>query len=701
LEARKVILYRIYIAFFLICIFGIVVIIQIGKIQFVQGNYWKDKADSLMLQYITIDAARGNIFAEDGVNLLATSVPIYDVHFDTRAGAITSEIFSANVDSLAHGLSLLFKDKSQQDYRQQLVTARAKKERYHLIRRGISYPELQQLKQLPVFRMGRYKGGLLVEQKSKRELPFRELAKRTIGTMRDVKPVGIEEAFNDELKGVSGKRLMQKISGNTWKPVNDKDEIEPKDGNDIITTIDRNIQDVAENSLEEHLRLRNADHGCAILMEVETGEIKAIANLSRTKDSSYVENFNYAIAEATEPGSTFKMASMLAAIDDGFVDTSDVQFVGNGETVYFGHKMEDAHPPHESRLTVSKIFATSSNVGTSRIIYNNYAKRPQDFIDKLHSFGLGTPLGLQIKGEGQPLVKNTTDKSWSGISLPWISIGYESKLTPLQILAFYNAVANNGRMIRPKFVKEVRHRGQLVHSYPTEIIRDSIASQVALAKVRGLMEGVVQYGSGAVLNKSPYKVAGKTGTARINKPKFGYNKNNVSYQASFVGYFPADRPKYSCIVVVYAPSNDVYYGGAVAAPVFKDIADKVYSTRLDLHAAPLEKDTNVSNPLPVSKAGDQKDMVRVLDEMQIVHTTVSEASWVGSSADKNAVSLSPRKYTQGGVPNVVGMGLRDALFLLENEGLNVKVMGRGHVVHQSLTAGSSYKKGQIISLELR
>ncbi len=700
MEARKSILKRIYLSFFAICLFGCAILFKIGWIQFVEGSMWKQRADSLMLDYKTIEASRGNIFSSDG-SLLATSVPIYDLRMDTRAGAITDEIFNSKVDSLSTGLALIFKDKSEQEYREELFTARTKKERYHLIHRAASYPELLQVKRLPIFNMGRYKGGLLIEQRSKRELPFRELAQRTIGVMREVKPVGIEAAFNDDLKGISGKRLMQKISGNTWKPVNDKDEIEPKDGNDIVTTIDLNIQDVAESSLEEHLRLHNADHGCAVLMEVATGEIKAIANLSREVDGSYIEKFNYAIAEATEPGSTFKLASMLAVIDDGLADTSDFVFVGNGTTFYFGAKMEDSHPPHAARLTVNDIFAHSSNVGTSRLIYQNYAKHPQTFIDKLHGFGLGAKLNLQIEGEGKPLVKNASDKDWSALSLPWISIGYESKITPLQTLTFYNAVANNGRMVRPRFVKEIRHRGQLVESFPTEIIRDSIASQAALAKARAMMEGVVEHGTGSVLNNSPYKVAGKTGTARINKPNSGYEKGGVSYQASFVGYFPADHPVYSCIVVVYAPSNNVYYGGAVAAPVFKDIADKVYSTRMDLHAEPLEKDTTVSDPLPITKAGYQQDMLNVLDEMSIAHAPAADqAAWVATSADKQRVSMTPRKYKDGVIPNVVGMGLRDAMFVLENEGLHVKVTGRGLVTKQSITAGAAIYKGQTIQLEL-
>jgi cell division protein FtsI (penicillin-binding protein 3) len=700
MNARKEILKRIYISFFLICFFGLVILFKISKIQFYEGAYWKSKADSMTIRIANIDAARGNIYASDG-SPLAFSMPIYDIHFDAREQAINNDLFNSGIDSLALGLSRLFDDKTPQEYRAELYAARADTDGYHLIRRGITYAQLQELKKLPIFRLGRYKGGLRVDERSVRELPFRQLAQRTIGTMREVKPVGIEDAFNSDLKGLSGKRMMQKISGNTWKPVNDKDEIEPKDGNDIYTTIDLNIQDVAESSLERHLHDNNADHGCAVLMEVQTGEIKAIANLSRTKEGTYIENFNYAIAEATEPGSTFKLASLLAALDDRLIDTGDVVTVNDGKVFYFGRKMEDSHPPHSSRLTVKEVFETSSNVGTSQLIYKNYRGRPNAFIEKVKSFGLGTPLGLQIKGEGSPLIKDNTDKTWSALSLPWISIGYESKLTPLQILAFYNAVANDGKMVQPHIVREIRHSGQLVKSFPVEIMRDSIASPASLAKARAMMEGVVQHGTASTLRNSPFKIAGKTGTAQINNPKFGYDKAHLSYQASFVGYFPADQPRYSCIVVVYAPSNNVYYGGAVAAPIFKEIADKVYSTHLEMHTAPLRKDTSEKNMLPLVKAGASKDVKKVIDAVGINCAGTSTAgSWVSATPVEDRIELSPRTTPIGRVPNVVGMGAMDALFLLENAGLQVKLSGKGDVVAQSITPGTAIRRGQTIEIAL-
>ncbi|HRS39918.1 MAG TPA: penicillin-binding transpeptidase domain-containing protein, partial [Bacteroidia bacterium] len=479
--------------------------------------------------------------------------------------------------------------------------------------------------------------------------------------------------------------------------------IEPHDGNDVHTTIDVNIQDVAESSLRRHLELNKADHGCAVLMEVATGEIRAIANLSRTEGGDYVEDFNYAIAEAAEPGSTFKLASLLVALEDQLVDLQDTVEVGNGVYVYSRKNgtMRDAHAPRRSRMSVQEIFEHSSNVGVSRIIFSNYAKRPQEFVNRLRSFGLGEKLGLQIDGEGAPFIRNANEKGWSGISLPWMSIGYECLITPLQTLTFYNAVANNGRMVKPLLVKEIRHRGQLVKSFETEVMRDSIASAEALQKAHIMLEGVVQNGTGDVLKDSPYRIAGKTGTAQIAHSRFGYNKGNAQYQASFVGYFPADKPAYSCIVIVNAPSNSLYYGGAVAAPIFKEIADKVYSSRLDLHNGDVPVDSNVYTPVPYVRAGAQKETRQVLAGLGVsYHAASEEAAWVSATRGKDEVELQPRRVAQGAVPNVIGMGLKDALYLLESSGLLVRVTGKGSVTRQSIGAGTPVRKGQQIVIEL-
>jgi len=699
MEVKKDIMWRVYLVFLLFALFGVAIIVQILRIQFVQGNYWKSKADSLTTQIKSIEAARGNIFSCDG-SLLATSVPIYDVRIDAKADGIMDGIFNNNIDSLALCFSVLFKDRSAADYKHELREARSEGDRYHLLQRNVSYSDLQKVKKFPLFCIGKNRGGLVAEQKNMRKLPFRQLASRTIGYTRDVKPVGIEAAFDSDLQGATGRRLMQRIAGGVWMPLNDKEEIEPKDGSDVITTIDVNIQDVAESALEEHLRKHHADHGCVAVMEVATGEIKAIANLSKNSDGNYNEDFNYMIAEATEPGSTMKLASLLSAINDGLVDLNDSVFVGNGITSYFGQQMKDSHAPHKPRLSVKEAFMTSSNVGISKIIYNAYAKHPQDFIKNLRSFGLNDPLGLQIPGEGMPRIKDVSDKDWWNGSLPMISIGYEVKVTPLQTLTLYNAIANNGKMVKPKFVREIRSHGQLVKAFPTEIIKDSIVKQRTIVKARELLEAVVDSGTARVLVNPYYTVAGKTGTAQVFQNKFGYDKTHMSYQASFVGYFPADHPKYSAIIVVYAPSNDVYYGGAVSAPVFKEIADKLYSNHLDLHDV-LAKNDSIPRKLPIMKAGQQKDLNKVLAKLKVNSSSQNvEALWVSPGISDEVVMVNERKVTNGTVPNVLGMGVRDALYLLENAGLNVQMVGKGMVTKQSLDAGTRIQKGQKIMIEL-
>ncbi|HKR03298.1 MAG TPA: penicillin-binding protein [Bacteroidia bacterium] len=699
-ETQKDILWRIYLVYIFICLFGIAIIAQVCRLQFVQGKFWREKADSLTLAYKKIEPVRGNIYSADG-SLLATSVPIYNVHVDFLSDAITKEIFNNKVDSLAYCLSVLFKDKSKDEYKRFLKETRKEGNRYALLQRNVTFNQLKKLRQFPVFRLGRYKGGLIVEQKSRRERPFQLLAARTIGyNIPNVTPVGLEGSFDKYLKGVNGIRLMQKISGNVWKPLNDENEVDPKEGNDIITTIDVNIQDVAENSLLTQLQMHNAESGCAILMEVETGEIRAIANLRRGSDGFYREDFNSSIGQSTEPGSTFKLASMLAALEDGYVDLDDSVDTQKG-VVYWtaGRPMKDSHDGGYGRISVKHAFEVSSNVGISKIINKYYSKNPQAFVDRLRKMHIGEPLGLQIEGEGMPLVKDTKNKSWSKTTLPYMSIGYECKLTPLQVLAIYNMVANNGTMVKPKFVKEIRQKGQLVKSYPVEIIADSICSPATIRKARELLEGVVLKGTATNLKNSEYQIAGKTGTARIANNNAGYENGGVKYQASFVGYFPADNPKYSCMVVVYAPSNDVYYAAQVAGPIFKEIADKVYSTNIEMHAE-LQADSNLAeNNHPLIKPGFVNEANKVFAQLNIPGKPVEKENNLSVKTEKKS-KVSTSKMEDKLVPNVIGMGLRDAIYLLENRGMQVTVTGRGAVVKQSLDAGIKINKGQQIIIEL-
>ncbi|MEQ8909082.1 MAG: penicillin-binding protein [Vicingaceae bacterium] len=702
---KKDIAWRIYLVYFVVCLFGLTIIAKAVSIQLLEGEELKQKVKSLTRLEKEIEAVRGNIYAVDG-SLLATSIPIYEVRFDPNADAITQELFDEHVDSLALELSLLFKDRSVAAYRKDLIGARQAGERYHLIRRNVKYTELKKLKHFPLFRRGKYKGGLIVHQKNKRERPFKVLAARTIGYEREgVTPVGLEGAYSEILSGVDGQRLMQKISGGVWMPVGDENEIEPEDGRDIYTTIDVNLQDVAESALLKQLQKHGADHGCVVLMEVKTGAVKAIANLKRTKEGKYYEGYNYAIGESTEPGSTFKLPALMVALEDGYVDMGDIIDCADGSRQYYDRTMYDSN--HDDggwgKITVKRVLEVSSNIGMAEIISRNYMENPQKFIDGLGKMNLRKPLGIEIAGEGKPFIKNTSNETWSGISLAWMAHGYELQQTPLQILTFYNAVANDGKMVKPKFVEKITKGRKVVKEVPTEVINPKISSQETIDKVKGALEGVVSNGTATNLANADYKIAGKTGTAQIANRNYGYSyQSKVSHQASFVGYFPADNPQYSCIVVVNAPTQNVYYGNLVAGPIFKEVADKVYANSLEMHEElQWQKHQFAFSRIPYSKHGAKSDVKRVFDEIGVFTQVKAEDSdWIVTRTRDTSVVLEPRLISENLVPNVVGMGLRDAIYLLENQGLKVKVKGRGMVKNQSLQAGVRVNKGQEIEIEL-
>ncbi len=706
MEDKKDILWRVYLIYFFICLFGVVIIYKIFVIQFSEGDQWRAKSKNFSTKLFDIEAVRGNIYDDNGI-LLATSLPYYEVGIDVNTDAITKDIFYDNVDSLAYSFSKMFQDKSQKEYKKILVKARKDGDRWVTLQRGVSYTELQIIKKFPLIRKGRNKGGFTYIQTNKRERPFQNLAARTIGKYNDAgtgKSYGLEIAYNNYLQGESGQRLMQKIAGGVWKSINDENEIKLEDGADVVSTIDINIQDVAENSLMNCLEKHGADHGCLVLMEIKSGEIKAIANLTRnSKDSAmYVENLNYAVGVATVPGSTIKLASLIAVMEDYNVKLDEIVDIGDGTCFFSNKKVSDAEAPEKSRVSVLEIFEHSSNVGVSKLISRYYAKDPQKFIDRLCKMNLNSALNVSIPGEAIPYFKNTEDKTWSAISLPWISHGYESRITPLQILNFYSAVANNGKMMRPMFVKEIRRRGKTIKAFEPEVINSSICSQPTIDKAKIMMEGVVLYGTGRALKASNYQIAGKTGTAQM-----GIVNGKMTYQASFVGYFPADNPTYSCIVVVSAPSGDAYYGGAVAGPVFKDVADKVYSTSLEIH-----KEINAVQPkyamkAPTVKNGSQLEIQNVLTALKVKNiTNDKKAEWVLSSAiDSSSVRMSANKIEEelksGIVPNLAGMTARDVLFLLENNNyMRVKLSGSGAVSKQSLNAGTIFTKGTQIELTL-
>jgi cell division protein FtsI (penicillin-binding protein 3) len=704
-DVKKDIILRIYLVYLGILLFGVAIIGKAIYIQSFEGKELMEKAKKQEMRWFDVFALRGNVCADDGT-LLATSIPIFEIRMDVVTDSITDVVFSRNVDSLSICLSKLFQDRKPSEYKAMLWEARRNRERYQLIQRDVTYPQLKKMRTFPIFRRGKYKGGLIVIPQFQRELPFKDLASRTIGyesedTTNKVY-VGIEGSFSKNLQGTDGKRLMRRIGGTNWVPMGVENQIEPQNGADLITTIDINIQDLAEAALLKELQLDSADHGCAIVMEVQTGYIKAIANLGRTKNGTYEETFNYAVGESTEPGSTFKLASFLVALEDGKIDLNTTVNTTGGVVKFFGAEVKDSHRGGYGVITAKQVFEKSSNVGTSKLIYAAYSANPQQYIDGLYRLSINRPLNLQISGEGRPYIKNTKSRYWSKLSLPWISYGYEIALTPLQILTLYNAIANNGKMVKPLFVKEIRQNGRTVESFEPQVINPAIVSPATIAKARILLEGVVNEGTAVALKTPMYRIAGKTGTAQValNNKGYGKESKSVVYKGSFVGYFPAENPKYSIIVVINQPTGAKYYGGAVAGPVFREISDYLYAHRVDIMINP-PQDT-VFTHVPYATAGGQSDLDYVFASLGIRYTSDNtRIPWVRPELEGNGIKLTADPVIPGVMPNVTGMGLKDALFILEKQGLRVIVNGKGVVVRQSIAPGTPVGKGIPVAIELQ
>lgn len=698
-KVRKQITSRLGLVYIGIVAFALLIMGKMVYLQTIEHDKWSNVNETSQKK-IVIEPSRGDICAYDG-RVLATSVPYYEIRMDLRCPGFSEEFFNKNVDSLAHRLSSLFGDKSAKQYKRNLMSARYKGARYHLIQRRVDYIQLKELKQFPIFRRGQYKGGLIIKQENRRIKPFGTLASRTIGYEgKGGTHVGIEGSFNYDLKGEQGIRMVQKIAGNYWMPIDDDNAVEPINGKDVITSIDINLQDVAHQALKQQLKKHAASHGTAILMEVETGDIKAIVNL-KNKDGFYSEQYNFAIAERTEPGSTIKLASLMVALEDGYIDLDDSIDTEEGVVYYYDHPVRDSRKGGYGKITVQRVFEVSSNVGVTKIITQYYTGNEERFVNRLKRMSLTEKAGVEIKGERKPYIKFPSDTLWSGISLPMMAYGYEIEQTPMQILTFYNAVANNGRMMKPRFVRGIADHGKLVREFKPKVINPTICSKSTIAKAKKMLEGVVTNGTAQNLKNSNYSIAGKTGTAQIANQKYGYKyQSRTSYQASFVGYFPADNPKYSCIVVVNAPTSGVYYGNLVAGQVFKEISDKVYSTSIDL------QDDNFMSAYrleeaPYSRNGSRKDLETALSELNINYLDDNiNSDWIATQKQDTLVRFHNRYIKNNLVPNVKGMGAKDALFILENLGFNVVIKGRGSVGEQSLTPDTNYGKGDRIVLNL-
>lgn len=700
MNIRKNILLRVYGAFGLIVLFAVAVLLRLTQVQYLQHEKWASMADSLSVREFEIAATRGNIYSVDG-SLLATSVPEYELRMDTYAGGIQDEdVYYGKVDSLAMSLSSFFKDKSPKEYSRMLRRARKDKARYLLLKRHVSYTDLKMVRTFPLFNIGKHSGGLMAEQQNKRILPFKSLAARTIGYKnKNVKNgVGLEGAYGNYINGESGRRLMQRIAGGVWMPVNSDAEVSPKDGADIISTIDINMQDLAQNALEKQLIKSDAHHGAVIVMEVATGEVRAIANFTKVEEGKYKEQFNYAIAGNQDPGSTFKLASYMALLEDGLIDTTTM--IGTGYYQIPGHMIKDSHPKIET-VPVTKAFAESSNAAIAKLINMHYGDNPKKFTDHLYEWHLNEKTGLQIPGEARPTIKNPkTSKTWNkNMTLPQMAYGYEMMLTPLKMLTLYNAIANDGKMVAPIFVKEIRRLGNPIEQFKARVMNEKVCSDETLGKVRGLLEDVVTRGSGKEIVYNPlYRIAGKTGTAQVADANLGY-KAKRQYQASFVGYFPAEKPKYSIIVVINDPKG-AYYGAVVSGPVFREIADRIYATDTQMYNN-VEEHLVGNTQAPDAKAGQSKATKLVYSAFGVKALYAAKSDYFNSVDTNNGVAYQENTPERGVMPNIKGMGLKDALYLVGNAGLKAKVTGAGKVVAQSIQPGSKVGKGLMVQLVLQ
>ena len=662
--------------------FAVVVIAQIVNLQFFQAKKVQESVVAKTAGYNPVEANRGDIYSADGC-LMATSMTYYLVGMDLSSRALDEKDFKKFLPALCDSLEGLLKTKTSQEYRRELEYAREQKKKWYKLHDGLTYSEFQRLKKFPLFSLGKYASGLVYSRSIRRERPYEMLAYRTIGNV-DVKPIGIEGAYDYELKGQDGRQFQRKIGEGIWVPVDDANSVDPIDGGDIYTTIDMNIQDIAETELLKSMRKFEANHGCIVVMEVATGKVRAIANLKQDSTGKYWEDVNYAVGDAIEPGSVFKLASYMVGLEEGkFTKDTKVE-TGSGVYSVYNLKASDLdHGPY-GNITVQRAFELSSNVAVVKLTQENYGAHPQDFVNRLYKFGLTDELGIQIQGEGKPLIRSQGDPGWSGVSLASMSYGYGIKVTPLQLLSFYNAVANNGKKMKPLFVEKIVGKDGKVKTFPVEVLNHAMCSKETVRQAKAMMEAVVESGTASGIKTDQYKIAGKTGTA-----KFGYTKNKNErghYNSSFIGYFPADNPKYSMCVVITDPNRDKgYYASQVAAPVFRAVSDRIYAMMIDTAKQIKPK----ANPVVVEKL--KPTMIEDKNSM-------SKKLPIKYNNTQRIVAV-PAKGTNV-VPDLKGMGLKDAIFILENMGLNVKIKGKGVIANQSIPAGTHITKGTEIIIEL-
>lgn len=666
-STEKSIMNKLYFTSGAMFIFALLVVYKLVTIQFVEGDQYRSIADNRTIKDDIIPANRGNVYSVGG-SLLATSVPKYDIRIDLVTPSHKN--YEAFIEPLCDSLASFY-NTSSEEYKRKLRLARENKNRYFLLARNLDYSQYLQFRDFPLLNLGAFKGGLIVEQTTKRDYPMGSIAQRLIGYERfddqgNVTRVGIDGAFGEKyLRGEDGKRRKQKIGKGQWKPIEDYNQVEPQDGYDVYTTIDVNIQDIAHHALLEQLEYYKADHGTVVVMETKTGEIRAISNLGRNKEGLYYERLNYAVGESHEPGSTFKLMALAVALEDRVIDTTTMVDTKKGVLSYYGKKVKDSKKGGYGNISVAKAFEVSSNTGIVKAIHNAYKENPQKFVDGLYRMNLKDSLGLPLIGEGKSIIPDPRIKNgrWSGIALQWMAYGYGVSFTPLQTLTFYNAIANDGVMVRPKFLREIKEIDTSIETFSNEVINPRICSEETVLKLQQLLKNVVEkeHGTGHGLYSDKFSMAGKTGTCQ----KDYVNKDQLNYISSFSGYFPADDPKYSCIVVIHEPDKSVgYYGADVAGPVFKKIAQKIFTD------AP------------------------VIDEINDLN---QKSETVKASYD-NYYAVAQKYKTI--MPNLKGMSAMDAISILENMGLKVRTQGNGTVSKQSVISGQKVKPQSVITLVL-
>ncbi len=703
IEVKRDILWRVYVCFIALMVVCAAILFKAFTIQQVQGDKWRAMSDSLHQHIQEVDAERGTIYSADG-QMLSTGIPQFDIYVDFGAEGLrdkSGKNFRTNLDSLSYCLANLFEDKTKADYKRILNEGYKEKNRYFLLKKKVSFREYQKLRAFPLVRLGRNKSGFIAEARSIRLNPYQMLAYRTIGLDRqNSQKIGLEQAYDSVLKGNTGKRLVRSIGGGVVVPVDEALDIEPENGKDIVTTLDIHIQEIAENALQTAMQKNEAQTGTCIVMETSTGKIKAIANLGRNKKGDYWEDYNYAM-RTSEPGSTIKLATLLSVLSEGKISINNMVAVGNTGNAFVGvRNVTDAEKAPKPIMTVKECFAASSNVGMSEIAWNAFSKQPAKFLNYLHKFRLDSVTGIDLLGETKPRLPYMKRTGEGLHAMVTMSFGYAIQISPLQTLTLYNAVANSGKMMKPYLVDNVQKDGIITKQFEPTVLRESICSKSINDAVKQCMRAVITDGTGKqAFENCAYSVAGKTGTAHVADGF--YNYDDGVYQASFVGYFPAENPQFTCIVVIKTkPHALIHFGGSVSAPVFREVADRLYSMYIRQNDGIQYTGENKIDSSHYSYTGFGEEVSKIVSALKIPVNNTSDNEWVNlSNGSTNTVEKGVAVSSKQ-MPSLQGMGLKDAIYLCENMGLKVSSKGAGKVIAQSLQSGAKINKGQLVKIEL-